>query len=77
MTVTNQVSDFLLVAYILMLINVQRWLGIRLDFLGITLTFIVALLTVGTRFSISPSQTGVVLSYIISIQQVSILITLL
>ncbi|CAL1716557.1 unnamed protein product [Somion occarium] len=47
----------------------QRWLGIRLDFLGILLTFVVAMLTVGTRFSISPSQTGVTLSYIISVQQ--------
>ena len=28
-----------------------------------------AILTVGTRFSISPSQTGVTLSYIISVQQ--------
>jgi ABC-type multidrug transport system fused ATPase/permease subunit len=40
-----------------------------LDFLGILLTFVVAILTVGTRFSISPSQTGVTLSYIISVQQ--------
>ncbi|TCD64284.1 hypothetical protein EIP91_004292 [Steccherinum ochraceum] len=47
----------------------QRWLGIRLDFLGILLTFVVAILAVGTRFSISPAQTGVVLSYIISVQQ--------
>ncbi|OBZ72495.1 Oligomycin resistance ATP-dependent permease YOR1 [Grifola frondosa] len=55
-------------AYWLTVTN-QRWLGIRLDFLGLLLTFIVAMLTVGTRFSISPSQTGVVLSYIISVQQ--------
>lgn len=55
-------------AYWLTVTN-QRWLGIRLDFLGILLTFVVAILTVGTRFSISPSQTGVVLSYIISVQQ--------
>ncbi|KAI0925971.1 hypothetical protein AcV5_008554 [Taiwanofungus camphoratus] len=55
-------------AYWLTVTN-QRWLGIRLDFLGILLTFIVAIMTVGTRFSISPSQTGVVLSYIISVQQ--------
>lgn len=55
-------------AYWLTVTN-QRWLGIRLDFLGIVLTFVVAILTVGTRFSISPSQTGVTLSYIISIQQ--------
>lgn len=47
----------------------QRWLGIRLDFLGILLTFVVAILAVGTRFSISPAQTGVTLSYIISVQQ--------
>ncbi|KAJ3531396.1 hypothetical protein NM688_g7581 [Phlebia brevispora] len=55
-------------AYWLTVTN-QRWLGIRLDFLGILLTFVVAILTVGTRFSISPSQTGVTLSYIISVQQ--------
>ncbi|KAJ3775268.1 ABC transporter [Lentinula raphanica] len=55
-------------AYWLTVTN-QRWLGIRLDFLGTILTFVVALLTVGTRFTISPSQTGVVLSYILSIQQ--------
>ncbi|EMD34148.1 hypothetical protein CERSUDRAFT_117637 [Gelatoporia subvermispora B] len=55
-------------AYWLTVTN-QRWLGIRLDFLGILLTFSVSMLTVGTRFSISPSQTGVVLSYIISVQQ--------
>jgi ABC-type multidrug transport system fused ATPase/permease subunit len=55
-------------AYWLTVTN-QRWLGIRLDFLGTLLTFAVALLVVGTRFSISPAQTGVVLSYIISVQQ--------
>ncbi|KAF5366995.1 hypothetical protein D9758_003982 [Tetrapyrgos nigripes] len=55
-------------AYWLTVTN-QRWLGIRLDFLGMLLTFTVSLLTIGTRFSISPSQTGVVLSYILSIQQ--------
>jgi hypothetical protein len=48
----------------------QRWLGIRLDVLGILLTFVVAILTVSARFSISPAQTGVTLSYIISVQQV-------
>ena len=47
----------------------QRWLGIRLDCMGIFLTFIDAILAVATRFTISPSQTGVVLSYIISVQQ--------
>jgi ABC-type multidrug transport system fused ATPase/permease subunit len=47
----------------------QRWLGIRLDFLGALLTFAVALLAVGTRFTISPAQTGVTLSYILTMQQ--------
>lgn len=47
----------------------QRWLGIRLDFLGSLLTLSVALLTVGARFTLSPSQTGVALSYILSVQQ--------
>ncbi|KAG6817160.1 hypothetical protein H0H87_012121 [Tephrocybe sp. NHM501043] len=55
-------------AYWLTVTN-QRWLGIRLDFLGALLTFIVALLAVGTRFTISPAQTGLVLSYILSVQQ--------
>ncbi|KAG1773522.1 ABC transporter [Suillus occidentalis] len=55
-------------AYWLTVTN-QRWLGIRLDFLGLLLTFAVALLTVGLRFSISPGQTGVTLSYIVMVQQ--------
>ncbi|KIY65390.1 hypothetical protein CYLTODRAFT_492364 [Cylindrobasidium torrendii FP15055 ss-10] len=55
-------------AYMLTTVN-QRWLGIRLDFLGVLLTFVVSMLTVGTRFTISPSQTGVALSYILTIQQ--------
>ncbi|KAI9447656.1 ABC transporter [Lactarius indigo] len=52
-----------------MTITSQRWLGIRLDFLGTLLTLFVAVLVVGTRFSISPAQTGVTLSYVISVQQ--------
>ncbi|OJA08425.1 hypothetical protein AZE42_08305 [Rhizopogon vesiculosus] len=55
-------------AYWLTVVN-QRWLGMRLDFLGVLLTLAVALLTVGTRFTISPGQTGVVLSYILTVQQ--------
>jgi hypothetical protein len=42
----------------------------HLDFLGALLTLAVALLTVGTRFTISPGQTGIVLSYILTVQQV-------
>lgn len=56
-------------AYWMTVVN-QRWLGIRLDFLGALLTLAVALLTVGIRFSISPGQTGVTLSYIVMMQQV-------
>ena len=37
--------------------------------LGLLLTFVVAILTVVAWFTISPSQTGLVLSYIITIQQ--------
>ena len=55
-------------AYWLTVTN-QRWLGIRVDMLGLLLTFVVSILTVAARFSISPSQTGVTLSYIISTQQ--------
>ncbi|KIK47399.1 hypothetical protein CY34DRAFT_799345 [Suillus luteus UH-Slu-Lm8-n1] len=55
-------------AYWLTVTN-QRWLGIRLDFLGLLMTLAVALLTVGLRFSISPGQTGVTLSYIVMVQQ--------
>ena len=38
------------------------------------LTFAVAILTVATRFSISPAQTGVTLSYILLVQQVRLCI---
>ena len=47
----------------------QRWIGIRIDMLGLLLTFIVAVLTVIARFSISPSQIGLALNYIITVQQ--------
>ena len=41
----------------------------RVEARGVLLTIIVAILTVAARFSISPAQTGLTLSYIISIQQ--------
>ncbi|KZP02968.1 hypothetical protein FIBSPDRAFT_769650 [Athelia psychrophila] len=44
-------------AYWLTVTN-QRWLGIRVDFLGALLTWVVAIMTVATRFTISPAQTG-------------------
>ena len=48
-------------AYFLTIIN-QRWLGLRLDLVGDTLLFIVAMLVVTSRFSVPPSISGVVLS---------------
>ncbi|OJA17130.1 hypothetical protein AZE42_02586 [Rhizopogon vesiculosus] len=56
-------------AYWLTVVN-QRWLGMCLYILGALLALAVALLTVGTRFTISPGQTGVVLSYILMVQLV-------
>ncbi|KAF8598170.1 ABC transporter [Ceratobasidium sp. AG-I] len=55
-------------AYWLTVTN-QRWLGIRLDFLGTILTFCVAILAVAARFTLSPAQIGVALSYILLVQQ--------
>ncbi|KAG1882251.1 ABC transporter [Suillus subluteus] len=63
-----QLTDVENRAYWLTVAN-QRWLAIRLDFLGSLLTLAVALLAVGIRFNISPGQTGVTLSYIIMVQQ--------
>lgn len=63
-----QLTDVENRAYWLTVVN-QRWLAIRLDFLGSLLTFAVSLLTVGIRFSIFPGQTGVTLSYILLVQQ--------
>jgi ABC-type multidrug transport system fused ATPase/permease subunit len=47
----------------------QRWLGLRLDLIGALLTFFVAILAVAARNTISAAQAGVVLSYILSVQQ--------
>jgi ABC-type multidrug transport system fused ATPase/permease subunit len=63
-----QLTDVENRAYWLTVVN-QRWLAIRLDFLGSLLTLAVSLLTVGIRFSIFPGQTGVTLSYILLVQQ--------
>jgi len=54
-------------AYLLTIFN-QRWLGLRLDILGSLLSFIVAIISVTERYNISPSQIGLILSYILSIQ---------
>ncbi len=49
-----------------MTIAIQRWLGVRLDFLGNILIFGIALFASGFRESVSPAKTGVVLSYTLS-----------
>jgi hypothetical protein len=50
-------------------VTTQRWLGIRLDFLGTILTLFVSLIAVLTRFRTSPALTGLVLSYILGVQR--------
>ena len=55
-------------AYYLTFAN-QRWLSTRLDFIGNLLVFVTGLLVVTSRFNVSPSIAGLVLSYILSIVQ--------
>ncbi|KAL0059429.1 hypothetical protein AAF712_013819 [Marasmius tenuissimus] len=53
-----------------MTIIIQRWLGVRLDFLGNLLVFGIALFASGFRNSVNPADIGVVLSYTLNITQV-------
>ena len=55
-------------AYFLTFAN-QRWLSVRVDAVGILLVFVTGLLVVTSRFDVSPSIAGLVLSYILSIFQ--------
>ena len=55
-------------AYFLTMSN-QRWLSTRLDAIGNLLVFVTGILVVTSRFSIDPSISGLVLSYILSIVQ--------
>ncbi|OCL11568.1 hypothetical protein AOQ84DRAFT_229156 [Glonium stellatum] len=55
-------------AYYLTFAN-QRWLSVRLDAIGNVLVFTTGILVVTSRFSVSPSIGGLVLSYILSIVQ--------
>lgn len=48
----------------------QRWLSVRLDFLGSLLILSVAILVVASRFDISPGASGVALSYILTAQSI-------
>ncbi|OAX79950.1 hypothetical protein ACJ72_05730 [Emergomyces africanus] len=55
-------------AYFLTFAN-QRWLSVRLDAIGILLVFVTGVLVVTSRFNVSPSISGLVLSYILAISQ--------
>ncbi|OTB16899.1 hypothetical protein K445DRAFT_10446 [Daldinia sp. EC12] len=55
-------------AYYLTFSN-QRWLSVRLDAIGNALVFTVGILVVTSRFEVSPSIGGLILSYILSIVQ--------
>ena len=55
-------------AYFLTFSN-QRWLSVRLDAIGNALVFTTGILVVTSRFNVSPSIAGLVLSYILSIVQ--------
>ena len=55
-------------AYFLTFSN-QRWLGIRLDAVGIMMVLVTGVLVVTSRFDVSPSISGLVLSYILSAVQ--------
>ena len=55
-------------AYYLTFSN-QRWLSIRLDVIGNILVFTCGILVITSRFNVSPSISGVVLSYILGIVQ--------
>jgi ATP-binding cassette, subfamily C (CFTR/MRP), member 1 len=55
-------------AYFLTFSN-QRWLSVRLDIIGNLLVFTTGILVVTARFNVSPSISGLVLSYILSIVQ--------
>ncbi|KAL4963701.1 ATP-binding cassette transporter YOR1 [Aspergillus stella-maris] len=55
-------------AYFLTFSN-QRWLSVRLDGLAVLLVFVTGVLVVTSRFDVSPSISGLVLSYILAIAQ--------
>ncbi|KAI1797261.1 P-loop containing nucleoside triphosphate hydrolase protein [Ganoderma leucocontextum] len=53
----------------------QRWLAIRLDFLGGIMTFIVAVLAVSNATGINAAQIGLVLTYTTSLTQLCAVVT--
>ncbi|OOO08083.1 ABC transporter transmembrane region [Aspergillus oryzae] len=55
-------------AYFLIFAN-QRWLSVRLDLVCNTLLLVTGVLVVTSRFNVSPSISGLILSYMLSISQ--------
>ncbi|KAJ5287805.1 hypothetical protein N7478_003491 [Penicillium angulare] len=55
-------------AYFLTFSN-QRWLSVRLDVVAVCLVFVIGVLVVTSRFNVSPSISGLILSYILAIAQ--------
>lgn len=68
----SHVIDDMDSAYYLTFAN-QRWLGVRLDVIGVVFLIVTGLLVVTDRFSVSPSISGLVLSYLVSITQTLLL----
>lgn len=64
----NESIDQMNSAYYLTSSN-QRWLAVRLDTIGNILVFTTGILVVTSRFNVSPSIAGLVLSYILAIVQ--------
>lgn len=60
----NKAIDQMDSAYFLTFAN-QRWLAVRLDALGVILVFVTEILVVTSRFNVSPSISGLVLSYLL------------
>jgi len=56
-------------AYYLTFAN-QRWMSVRLDVIGVIFLLVTGMLVVTNRFSIAPSISGLVLSYLVSITMI-------
>lgn len=64
-TIRERIDEFS-GAYYLTFAN-QRWLSLRLDYIGVVMIFILGMLVVTSRFTIDPSSGGLVLAYMLSI----------
>lgn len=64
----NKAIDNMDSAYYLTFAN-QRWLSVRLDAIGIVMSFVTGILVVTSRFNVSPSISGLVLTYLLAVVQ--------